>query len=336
MKKYKITPNEYSQLIILYKNGFSLPKIAKKYQVSKRCISYIFKKLNLKMGKYVKNISKELTPEKKNSLITLYQSGYKIKELEKEFNFKYKSHVIRDFLKKNNIKLRSHNIEQRIYQIRENYFEKIDNEKKAYFLGLLYADGCNTRKNITISLSGEKDAELLKQFSKEIFINDRPLTKRSLHQHNKNHQDSYCLTICNQKIRKDLEKQGIVPNKSLLLKYPTNLPDHLFNHFLRGYFDGDGSIFLKNNKTIIFELLGTNDFLNVIRDKLEKHLKIRFVNNIYKTRSQIVELKTSKKIIVDKILKFLYDHATIYLERKYQKYKQWQERLNYERKISHN
>lgn len=125
-------------------------------------------------------------------------------------------------------------------------------------------------------------------------------------------------------------------NKSLLLKYPTNLPEHLFNHFLRGYFDGDGSIFLKNNKTIIFELLGTNDFLNAIRDKLEKHLKIRFIKNIYKTRSQIVELKTSKKIIVDKILKFLYDNATIYLERKYFKYQQWKERLKYERKISHN
>ena len=43
----------------------------------------------------------------------------------------------------------------RIYKIKESYFDFIDNEYNAYFLGLLFADGCNTGKNITLSLSGE-------------------------------------------------------------------------------------------------------------------------------------------------------------------------------------
>lgn len=46
----------------------------------------------------------------------------------------------------------------------------------------------------------------------------------------------------------DLSKHGCVPNKSLILKFPTTLPNELVNDFIRGYFDGDGSVYINNKR----------------------------------------------------------------------------------------
>lgn len=74
----------------------------------------------------------------------------------------------------------------------------------------------------------------------------------------------------------DLEKLGCVSNKSLILKFPTKeqVPENLTSHFLRGYFDGDGSVFLSENSNgrtdvkysrINVQLCGTFEFLDVVR-----------------------------------------------------------------------
>ena len=41
---------------------------------------------------------------------------------------------------------------------------------------------------------------------------------------------------------RDLEQYGIIPNKTLELKYPTNIPKEFETHLLRGMFDGDGGL----------------------------------------------------------------------------------------------
>ena len=57
----------------------------------------------------------------------------------------------------------------------------------------------------------------------------------------------------------DLINLGCIPNKSLIL-LPPKLKDEFISHFIRGYFDGDGSIGkYKNRYKITF--LGTNDLL---------------------------------------------------------------------------
>lgn len=79
----------------------------------------------------------------------------------------------------------------------------------------------------------------------------------------------------------DLIKQGCIPNKSLVLTFPNKhqVPENLINHFIRGYFDGDGSISYgirerysvrkkQNVKrlSVSAQFIGTKEMLAVIDD----------------------------------------------------------------------
>lgn len=58
----------------------------------------------------------------------------------------------------------------------------------------------------------------------------------------------YCVHLTSDNMFVDLCKHGCVPNKSLILTFPRTIPDNLIHHFIRGYFDGDGSVFILNKK----------------------------------------------------------------------------------------
>ena len=59
--------------------------------------------------------------------------------------------------------------ERRIYQVNENYFESIDSDEKAYWLGFLSADGYihEGRNTITLALQ-ESDKVHIEKFKKAI------------------------------------------------------------------------------------------------------------------------------------------------------------------------
>lgn len=73
----------------------------------------------------------------------------------------------------------------------------------------------------------------------------------------KTESTEYKLTFCNDKVVSDLEKWGCVENKTFKLKFPEFLDKDLIPHFVRGYFDGDGSVFLYVQKT------KTKDYVNL-------------------------------------------------------------------------
>ena len=126
----------------------------------------------------------------------------------------------------------------------ENFFEVIDTEEKAYFLGFIMADGCviNNKEKyrylLTIKIH-PKDKEILEKFI-EVIKGEMVVTmdkKREICQ----------IHISGKKIVSDLERLGCVENKTKTLVYP-NLPKELERHFLRGYFDGDGCVRVKEDK----------------------------------------------------------------------------------------
>ena len=100
---------------------------------------------------------------------TEYLNGKSLRMLSKEY------HVGRDnlsnFLKSENITIRKSNITSRKYSCDENYFECIDNEEKAYWLGFLYADGFIESKRGTYSqkfgiMLSYRDRKHLEKFNK--------------------------------------------------------------------------------------------------------------------------------------------------------------------------
>jgi intein/homing endonuclease len=143
---------------------------------------------------------------------------------------------------------REHLIPNKKYQVNENYFEKIDNEEKAYWLGFLYADGnvrlINGRSGqlkLKLKQSDKKHIEKFNECLNSNYpINDGMEIVKSNDREYKCHFS--VVNIYNTKLVKDLFNIGCMNNKTYKLKFPTFLDNTLIRHFIRGYFDGDGCI----------------------------------------------------------------------------------------------
>ncbi len=123
-----------------------------------------------------------------------------------------------------------------------DYFNTIDTEAKAYWLGLLFADGYNyeARDRVVLTLA-QTDIEILERFARDIgYVNQIYTVIPKL----PNCQPLRTVTINSRTMSEALARLGCVQRKSLILEIPS-IPDDLMRHFMRGYFDGDGCIYLK-------------------------------------------------------------------------------------------
>jgi hypothetical protein len=259
------------------------------------------------MGKYIK-ISEE-------ELIEMYESNnYKMNELCE--HFKVSKFKIRTILKLNNIESKS----SKKYNYNDYVFEDIDSEESAYWLGFLYADGyVRYRKKYGYELRlklGIKDKEHLLKFKKFISNDDIPV----VYEEYKNSK-CYKLSINSKKIVSDLIKLGCVNNKSYTIEFP-KLNEIYINHFMRGYFDGDGSVGIRLNSKpvdVTFNLVTASiNFLQSFNKKLIEKCEIN-ERKIYKYETYYRLYYGSCTDII-KIYKFLYKNSNTYIERKKEKF----------------
>jgi len=264
------------------------------------------------MAKFT-DISEELGVQ----IIKLYQEGLAPNKIGVMLE-RSTSHIA-TYLKHRGIPSRNNSTACRKYKLNENYFETIDTEHKAYFLGLLYADGCNHLNRTCVSLElQEEDSYLLETFSDAIY-----LQKRQLHlisSTSPNIKNRYRFVIAHKKISEDLHELGCVPRKTFVLKFPTEeqVPSHLIKHFIRGYFDGDGSIGIYKNDRWLklkFNILGTFSFLQSLQEVLINCCDI--TKNKISTHGSVYSLTSCNRKDVKSITDFFYKDATIYMERKY-------------------
>lgn len=124
----------------------------------------------------------------------------------------------------------------------DRYFKNIDTPDKAYFLGLLAADG-NISPRLTaarIALKTE-DSKILEKF-RSFLGADAPVLKNKIPKTNGRPGNPQKVLVLSRKVLvEDLIKLGITPNKSLTLHLNCNLGEFK-KDFLRGVWDGDGSI----------------------------------------------------------------------------------------------
>ena len=133
-----------------------------------------------------------------------------------------------------------------------SFFEKIDNPTKAYWLGFLYADGSvrDTKQYSTFKLQLQRRDKSYLQKLKEDLQATHPIwdtfSKGGHFIRGKQMKDAFpsCFQVYSKKACKDLILLGCFPRKSLILQFPTleQVPNSLISHFIRGYFDGNGSI----------------------------------------------------------------------------------------------
>lgn len=209
-------------------------------------------------------------------------------------------------------------------------FDSIDTEEKAYWLGFIFADGCissspleagkKPKYTMEISLKAD-DFKHLEKFN----------TFTKYEKNGVKIQDAKCgkiickrcrWTITDKHLWETLNSYGCIPQKSLTLKFPDESifkSKDLIRHFIRGYFDGDGCFTRHIYHTIVtpsVSFLGTKDFL----DKILEYSKIESNYRHDKRHTEFTWMLEYHKDPGIKLINYLYDNCTIYLDRKYRLY----------------
>lgn len=221
------------------------------------------------------------------------------------------------------------------YTYNHDYFENIDSPQKAYWLGFIYADGgvfINSKTNsceLSIKLQAS-DHEHLRKFNKALGGNvDISFDTRKCNLNGKTY-DMCQIRFYSSKLVHDIGNYGVTPNKTLSIRFP-NIDKSLYTDFIRGYFDGDGSIyenkkksgpssiaanftcgsigFLEDLRTILYEN-GIYSYIATWKDKAPKLIiggmknTHHFLYYIYSKKSEYLERKYKKTI-------YLYEHLDI-------------------------
>lgn len=267
-----------------------------------------------------------------------YEDKQKIKEM-------YYEHATWDFIK-NNIGVSRRAIKytlandfdintkrKRRYILDESYFSDINSEAKAYFLGLLLADGYVDagKTNAVVVQVQESDGYILETLTKEIQFTGK-LNYIQPRKDRYSQKGSYRLCFSSKRMSSDLYNLGFNRNKSTYLKGLPSISEHLTRHMIRGYFDGDGSVskvvpdgdkrVLANGNVAYYDrqpcisIIGSEDLLLDIRKKINISINITNGGLSDSKTNGLCYWKLSGGNNIRKIYRYFYDNATIYLKRK--------------------
>lgn len=256
----------------------------------------------------------KLSKKEKDGLLRLYESGMSLPKIAKKYGITDSSiHIL---LKKAGYEPRPNDEAKRTCTLDQTVFNKIT-EESAYWVGFLMADGCVTSKkwnNPILSLAvAKQDLSHLKKFKKFLKSSHTLSTFRR--------GNAYNLKINSTKLCADLGKYGITKRKTLTAKV---LLLEKNKDFWRGVFDGDGSISIQKDKyckhkKVHITLCGSKDIVTQFLKFIHSNQIITNVK-IFKMKS-IYALSISSNV-AKRVLHLMYENSTIYLDRKYKKYKE--------------
>lgn len=268
------------------------------------------------------------TPEEDQILIKHYQ--------DKTIN------ELLELLPNRNIKgiyARAHKLglKYRIYD--ETYFNVIDTEEKAYWLGFIYADGYVTsgdRWGITLSSVDYNHLEKLnKALKSNVIIRTRTSKPKEYKGQTISSSNHSTLLFKNKRMYDSLIDKGVVPNKTYNLKFPDHsvLDEHLLPHFIRGFFDGDGSyVFCRKDRVrkdrggkiynrLVKEIslvCYDESFIKDMQKTIKQQCGAEFRLN-YNPKGNLPTLRCSNAENMFLFLEYITKDATIYLDRKKEK-----------------
>lgn len=311
MSRY-LTNNEKMIIFDLYNKGLNTVQIAKKINKNPSSVQRFLKKNHISL-RYNRIPVSNLDVEK---IVNLYNKGLSLKEILEELaylNIKSEN-TLSKILRQQNIKIRS---AQRRIDFDENYFNTINTEEKAYLLGFILSDGniCKIKdryKSFRIQLCiNRNDDYILNRFRKLIHSTNKL----------KYHRNEVSFSINSNVMAYQLGFYNIFPRKSFHSSLAFHIPKNLFNHYLRGIFDGDG-VCSYGRKKFTFGFCG-NSFLliNEIQLFLIKEININ-KTSIYQNNGTYHFDNGAKKDILS-FYNYLYKDATIYLDRKKEKFENY-------------
>lgn len=315
----------------------TIAELAKKYKKDSNNIRHILKENNV----HIRSCSE-------NAILKRVDYKYTLDEIKKEVIDKYvnqncglissgkkfglTSNNVKYILNKNNIYIRnfgeaaSVSNENRAYQKNILFFQKESNDM-AWLLGFLASDGTISKNSNSIKIGlAKKDREILEKIKSLVQI-ENPITERTT---NKGYDVVELTWSCKQH-KKDLEKYGIIPNKTFKLNPPYKLNKNFWIDYIRGYFDGDGSVNLiknsnrRGNGNLRWQICSVNKaFLQWIIDFLYEAYNIPKVNVHVQSKNRETPLYYFQysSVATRQIYKILYNDSQMFLKRKRDRYEQ--------------
>lgn len=303
----------------MVEDGFAIKRIANILKIEESTIKTIIKENNFSL------LKENFTDDKIDIICDLYKEGVSAKQLGIKFSIDKRK--VQKWAANRNI-LRDKNNCHRFTEFNQNVFDTIDNNEKAYWLGFFYADSynCNTTNTVSLSL------QVLDKIHLEKLCNfiGLPINKIK-YTKNKEEYEYYTLKMYSKHMCETLSKKGCPQNKSFIIKFPEWLDQKFQISFIRGMFDGDGSLAHRSNNEWKWSLATTKECGESIQNIILKELGL-IVNLSYisKTNNNTYELETNGNEKVLKLSEWLYNSSTYNtrLNRKYEKLLELQSQQN--------
>lgn len=324
-----ISTEKELEIVARYNNGDNINDIKHQYKIGGVKLSNILRSHGILYTR--DELKHKRLHDNKDDIIYMYTNGYSSVDIAKKYRVGH--HLILDFLRFNNITISNKSLASRKYQINEHYFDDIDTEDKAYFFGLLFADGSVHDMNI-LSISLQDEDSYLLYILNEKIQPDKPLNLHKYHKPDNNLKNQYSVKYNSIHMFNTLQGYGLIPRKSLVKKFPDlilNSSKEIQRHFIRGYFDGNGSIVIhkinKNNTSFTINITSTKEMcmgiksillnccyknIKPVKIDINLHSKDPLINNY------VMIINSNYNIYV--FLKWLYKDTTIKMYRKYNRY----------------
>ena len=271
---------------------------------------------------------KVITNELKQEIIKYYLSQpMTMKQVEDKYELSHPTitKILKNIPKYSKAKLNNPNANER-------FFENIDLEEKAYFLGLLISDGNvfkdTTGRQASISITLDlNDGYILQKFKEILNIN----TSIS-----KDGRGCGQIAIRSNLMADDLKQYGVVPRKSYITYLP-KINDIYMPHLIRGILDGDGSILAKsspkqdgrNRYLHSISFCGSHQLMEDIAKYLYSNLQLKQPIQVYDYQDKnLSDIHIQNYEDMEKVGNWLYKDATIYLIRKNNIYNSFKEHYN--------
>lgn len=149
----------------LRNSGMQVKDIAKKYNVNEHTMSAFL--VNNGICWRRKLLESDI-PE----IVFLYNNGYSMENIAKKY--RVTQGKISEILKEQQVYIRSANEYNRKYDLNESYFDVIDDQNKAYIIGLLIADG-NCHKDTVVRLQLQESDKSVLDKIRGLIGSSRPL-----------------------------------------------------------------------------------------------------------------------------------------------------------------
>ena len=202
----------------------------------------------------------------------------------------------------------------RVYNVNEHFFDDINSEPKAYWLGFLFADGYQNGSEMVVNLNARDEGHLTK--FREALGSEHKVKLIPADDMTGGFKATF--RVGSQTLCLGLNKWGCVQAKSLILRYPERLPEHLARHFIRGVFDGDGHIGVWRGYWHWCIYSEATPFIDEVEHRLVRE-------GIRTTRSRSDGgkfVRVSNRDGIQQLKSYFYEGATVWLDRKRERFDQ--------------